>query len=603
MQSVSTRLRVSVDHADFFTDSEGQPVKFRIQPGFSSVLRTRLEDGITSHGGIVINKIPIRGIVIVDPKSRSGQEIVCEWAWAERPSRYFVSYAFVLQCFSAKKLLVLDEHALRPEDFVHTLRHIGETQLELSTDVEDQLALYLATFAPDHASGMRSSNGIYQRLVKNKRRYPWVGDYSWKVFRDHYCKNKRFYDKFVSTIIKERGQTITKTATIPRKEFLIVKKPTDPIVEAVIPVRKNVAKENTGSTTDKKIQPGNALRIERKRKFGNNVANVERKTKTHKILRTIDDMLNAPLPEIIAERKSKSLSRSAVRGLSSFFPAGLGITTCLLDSGVLDVEIGRVPPGRPKPDVWIDDKFRDNDLAITSEDDAEQNVKSQSLNRFRESFSYYGMDLDDLRSSAILDAMKNNIDEDLEDEKTVANLLGRSIALSEALPPSQETGPLSKGKATAIKVHSHGTPSSSTRPGVQDQEDPKSVAIRELAANTHFTREEVEEKLTGFSGDVDKACEFFKHCRQLIEDLLVATGPLQFLVIPSFTTTTTTAKISPVNSSLQVGTRLNTSSVVFEPPQGPRVFAVVFRKFYQSWASSDVLFTSSGIHFIYLSPA
>lgn len=45
------------------------------------------------------------------------------------------------------------------------------SQPDLSAEAKDKLALYLATLPPDPASEKRSSNILYQDLVKNVRIY------------------------------------------------------------------------------------------------------------------------------------------------------------------------------------------------------------------------------------------------------------------------------------------------------------------------------------------------------------------------------------------------------------------------------------------------
>lgn len=121
-----------------FQGKEGHPLKFRLQPGFSSSIRTQLEKAIIvrlsvfyvwtltqrqlvasllpkTHGGSIISKVPIHGIVVIDPKSRAGRELLLEWSWPERPYRFFVSYTYVLACVDAGRLLLLRESALKRE--------------------------------------------------------------------------------------------------------------------------------------------------------------------------------------------------------------------------------------------------------------------------------------------------------------------------------------------------------------------------------------------------------------------------------------------------------------------------------------------------------
>lgn len=46
MQSVSTYMRAKDQKMMIFVDKRGRPMKFRIQPGFSQYMRTKLEDDI-----------------------------------------------------------------------------------------------------------------------------------------------------------------------------------------------------------------------------------------------------------------------------------------------------------------------------------------------------------------------------------------------------------------------------------------------------------------------------------------------------------------------------------------------------------------------------
>lgn len=121
-----------------FKNKEGVSLKFRIQPGFNSTLRSQLENAIEvrlhlqcssfdnlascvfarqSHGGTVLSKIPIHGLVLIDPKSRAGRELLLEWAWPERPYRFFVSYTYILACVDTGRLLPLKNSALKREAF------------------------------------------------------------------------------------------------------------------------------------------------------------------------------------------------------------------------------------------------------------------------------------------------------------------------------------------------------------------------------------------------------------------------------------------------------------------------------------------------------
>ena len=88
---------------------------------------------------------------------------------------------------------------------------------------------------------------------------------------------------------------------MPRREFLIEKKTgktlPSSVVEVVIPARKK-------ANNDKKVKFNKTLLIDRKRKL-EDVTNVDKKARAPKKLRTIDDLLNAPLPPIVSKTTNK----------------------------------------------------------------------------------------------------------------------------------------------------------------------------------------------------------------------------------------------------------------------------------------------------------
>lgn len=65
-----------------------------------------------THGGLVISKIPVKGIVVVDQKTKSGEEMVRLWKRKERSERYFVNYDYVLRCADEKRMIPLPKHFL-----------------------------------------------------------------------------------------------------------------------------------------------------------------------------------------------------------------------------------------------------------------------------------------------------------------------------------------------------------------------------------------------------------------------------------------------------------------------------------------------------------
>lgn len=65
-----------------------------------------------THGGLVISKIPVKGIVVIDQKTKSGLEMVRSWKRKERSERYFVDYDYVLRCADEKRMIPLAKHTL-----------------------------------------------------------------------------------------------------------------------------------------------------------------------------------------------------------------------------------------------------------------------------------------------------------------------------------------------------------------------------------------------------------------------------------------------------------------------------------------------------------
>ncbi|KAH8117646.1 hypothetical protein DFH11DRAFT_1036459 [Phellopilus nigrolimitatus] len=500
MESVSGRLQS--DRRNFFVDDDRLPLKFRIQPGLDRVMKIRLEDGIVSNGGLVIPKVPICGIVIIDPKSQAGRELFCNWAWNERPVRHFVSYDFVQLCIDEKRLLPLEDHALRREDFEPNL--VAKPRHELSKDVQEKLALYLAMILPQPSCGNRSANCVYKELAKNKIRYPWVRDYDWQTFRDQYCKNKRFYDKRINNIVKGNKKLESVSA---RREVLSAKqeKEHQSNMEVEIPVRKDIMAEKFASSRSKRVRFNNTLVIERKRKFADDLTNIERKAKVAKPNRTLDEMLKASLPPIVMMRMEKS--GKLLRRQTPNPDAQVDVE---------DVEIGRASTSRTMlDDIWANETFGDDGRDIPDvqnktnlpQADVSKNISgTHTLELYQHSLTSYKMDLDDFRSAAALDTCINNDnDAEIEDEERVVELLGLPTELSSRVTKEDAI------TSIPIMLNIH-------QASAQVQ-DPEIIAIQELAQNTGFIFEEVQQKLACFSGDMNKTRDFFSQCRQLVNDL------------------------------------------------------------------------------------
>lgn len=265
------------------------------------------------------------------------------------------------------------------------------SQPELSEDAKEKLALYLATIMPHPSSGNRSSNKIYQRLVKNVRtycsvyfastlstldtddylqrdRFSWIGNHSWQMFRNQYCKNKRYYDKLIKAIVKSRRDESISASS--HRQVLAVNKEnkSKTVVEVDVPIHKRHLASNKNDRFE------NTFLIERKRKFADDISNLERKTKAVKSnmnqKRTIDEMLRAPLPPIVLGQQKgrsgrhpgKTSQKLLAHGATSVLSAASEISCVGPNIDIEDVEVGR-DKNKTKyilADIWVDGTFRDD---------------------------------------------------------------------------------------------------------------------------------------------------------------------------------------------------------------------------------------------------
>ena len=60
----------------------------------------------------MINNVPLRGFVVVDPTSIAGGALIRAWNWDERPARRFVTATYVLKCVDAKALLPVGDEQM-----------------------------------------------------------------------------------------------------------------------------------------------------------------------------------------------------------------------------------------------------------------------------------------------------------------------------------------------------------------------------------------------------------------------------------------------------------------------------------------------------------
>ncbi|KAJ6509341.1 hypothetical protein C8R47DRAFT_1098372 [Mycena vitilis] len=88
-----------------FQDANGFSVKFFIQKDLAEDIQAELCETITSLGGRVESKVPRQGYILVEYGSSEEGRLRSCWTSAERPERYFVPYTFVEACKIAGTLL------------------------------------------------------------------------------------------------------------------------------------------------------------------------------------------------------------------------------------------------------------------------------------------------------------------------------------------------------------------------------------------------------------------------------------------------------------------------------------------------------------------
>jgi len=222
-------MKNGIADAKVFVDSDGRPLKFRIQPSLKQGVKEELERDIPAHGGSVIDKVPLRGYVIIDPESAGGRALLEDWVWGDGTDRHFVSPSFVENCIDAGKLLQFTDEAKRvQEQRVLATKEIGSIIIaehpvrpELPEETKIKLAAYLALMTPQNLSSCK----VYQNLVYKKAMYPWVGTHKWQTFRNDYHKNRLHYDKLIRNIVD--GASSKKSRTRPRT--INLNKPVGPL--------------------------------------------------------------------------------------------------------------------------------------------------------------------------------------------------------------------------------------------------------------------------------------------------------------------------------------------------------------------------------------
>ena len=146
-------------------------------------------------------------------------------------------------------------------------------------------------------------------------------------------------------------------------------------------------------------------------------------------------------------------------------------------------------------------------------------------------YSLYGIDLDDLRSATALEtSMVYANRADAADEERVVELLGLSSRPLEALPHKylhelsddglKGASPEMHncGSSFVLKQSQHiGLDSPTMNQILQQNCQQNELDAERLTEEVRFIRQEVVQKLAGFSGDYVKTHDFFEHCRTVIE--------------------------------------------------------------------------------------
>ncbi|KAH7105609.1 hypothetical protein BKA62DRAFT_754750 [Auriculariales sp. MPI-PUGE-AT-0066] len=105
-------------------DDEGNAAKFFVQKDLPATVLTVLREQIPAYGGIIIDRVPTQGFVLIDPESAEGQRLLSRWVTPEKPNRRIVPVTFVAACINVNGIL--------PPIFVTKLRdplqcHIHES--------------------------------------------------------------------------------------------------------------------------------------------------------------------------------------------------------------------------------------------------------------------------------------------------------------------------------------------------------------------------------------------------------------------------------------------------------------------------------------------
>ncbi|KZT44387.1 hypothetical protein SISSUDRAFT_1012522 [Sistotremastrum suecicum HHB10207 ss-3] len=141
--------------APFFV-AEGKPIKFFIQQDIPEHIKTHLVQKVKDNGGVVEQKVPLRGYLLLDFDSPESQRLRAVWAKSHRPERYFVDYTFVDACISRRGLLpmVFQQNGVPHDIHLHACIEEGNERVALRAQIsqcggnpdaeEDQASVIIA---------------------------------------------------------------------------------------------------------------------------------------------------------------------------------------------------------------------------------------------------------------------------------------------------------------------------------------------------------------------------------------------------------------------------------------------------------------------------
>ncbi|KAL5495489.1 DLD2 [Sanghuangporus weigelae] len=110
---------------DDIFESDGHPVKFFLQKDIPDFERVTLGNSIRNNGGLLVEKVPIRGYVVISPGTPEADRLEAEWRVEDRPHRYFVPCSWIQACLECGSLIpqvfIKDKYPVR----IHIHRSIA----------------------------------------------------------------------------------------------------------------------------------------------------------------------------------------------------------------------------------------------------------------------------------------------------------------------------------------------------------------------------------------------------------------------------------------------------------------------------------------------